>query len=262
MTLARAIAAALPLTRGERTLICSGVEGEGRRVALELELQVMEDGDLVGTMGQTVLLESLEADDAEELLARASERLEALSPDAWVPTPAQLLAPPFRPLPAAAIATADAHAIYDRLQLQAHAAGHESRFDRLDVWPIEARTIYFLVVAEGRLGSHGLGPFLSQAPLEEVVGVMDALEEARCDRLARLLRQGLTLVGSTGGAELLLQIDDDWIDDEGLPMPDGTSWSSIDSRDEGGTGWLVREELAPAIARYVDAHRAALAVRD
>ena len=146
MTLARAIAAALPLTRGERTLLCSGVEGEGRRVALELELQVMEDGDLVGTMGQTVLLESLEADDVEELLARASDRLEALSPDAWVRTPAQLLAPPFRPLPAAAIATADAHAIHDRLQLQAHAAGHESRFDRLDVWPIEARTIYFLVV--------------------------------------------------------------------------------------------------------------------
>jgi hypothetical protein len=57
-----------------------------------------------------------------------------------------------------------------------------------------------------------------------------------------------------------MQVDEDWVADNGLPLPAGRGrgWTRIDSRDEGGTWWLVEHELAPALAEYVRTHRAAL----
>jgi hypothetical protein len=74
------------------------------------------------------------------------------------------------------------------------------------------------------------------------------------------MRQGIAVSAEEGGAEFLVEIDDEWIADNGRPLPDGEgrAWSRIDTNEPDGTWWLVDHELAPALASYVHTHLAEL----
>lgn len=259
--LARAIHEAMPLTVGEASLVCRGMETLDGAVSLVLAVEVRRDGVLDSMTEQSIPVATLDVASPAELVERALERLAAI--DEYPPTPSQLLAPPFRSLDARALEDADAWTVYDRLVEQAHGAGFDLRFDRLATWPDAPRRLYYLVLAQGQLGGRGLEVFLAQAPFEEVTGILDALDAAGCPRLAERLRQGITLCGAEGGSELELMVDPEWFEEVGLPVPEGEgrAWSRLDSWDPGGTWWLVREELEPAIAQYLEAHRGALTGR-
>ena len=55
-----------------------------------------------------------------------------------------------------------------------------------------------------------------------------------------------------------MQTDEDWIERESLPVPQGQErpWARIDGHEEGRTYWLVQHELAPKRLAYYLAHQA------
>jgi hypothetical protein len=258
----KAVELAFPVTRGPLTLAFLGARQEpgGRR--WDFAVRVVEGGEVVSEVQQPVDPMSLAFDDVAGLAARAAKRMEDLGSVIGIVTPAQILAPPFRRLASGEIDRAEdeVRVIGDRLRDQAHGGGFDARFDRLLGWPEEAKNTYFLALAHDVLGGEGLEAFLSQAQLEDVEGMLGALEGAGCARLASRIRQGLTLCAEEGGAEFLLQVDEGWVEANGAPVPagEGRCWTRIDSHDEGGTWWLVEHEVAPALAEYIRAHRLAL----
>lgn len=260
----RTIEAAFPViysaSGGTLRLSCLGADSPAAEPTLVFEVEVLDDsGEIRESCRQAVALRWLEARDGDELARRALDRLRGVGSVEYVIFPAHLLAPPYRPLDARDIADADAYAIYDRLAAQAHVDFAE-RFARLDVWPAAARTLYFLVIAHSQLGGKGFEVYLAQAPYEEILGVLDALDTGGVERLAERMRQGIAVCAEEGGAEFLDEVDDDWLESTCRSIPQGEDrvWGHIDSHDEGGTWWLVREELAPAMERYASEHRAEL----
>jgi hypothetical protein len=226
----------------------------------------MKDGaEIVWEAEQELDLEGIAPAEIAAWGERARERLAGLEDVDTCTMPAALVVPPFRPLDAAVVGPADGEmlvgAVTDALREQALAGGFESRFDRLAVWPAAPRTIYFLDLANAMLGGNGFEVYLAQQCFEDVLGVLEALEDAGCERLALRMRQGIALSAEEGGSEFLVEVDDGWLEDNGRPLPagEGRAWERIDSLEEGGTWWLVKHELQPAIERYVREHLGAVA---
>lgn len=250
------MAQAFPVVTASRTLVCLDLEASEHGPSLLFELSVHENGEVIHSMQQPVAIRGLGTEDPHELARRVRERI--LLPRFEFATPFLLLARPYAPVPRPLGVEVDEaiFRVYDALSEQAHDTGFDARFDRLDVWPAAPRTLYYLVTAEA-LGGNGLESFLGQAPFEEILGVRDALEAAGCTALTERLRQGLSLAWSEG-AEFTMQTDEDWIESEGLPVPDGDErpWERIDGHEEGRTYWLVGHELRPKRLAYYLAHEA------
>lgn len=255
---AAALAAAFPLHGRDGTLehLELAVGPEGPRASFRLTAR--EGEEVVWSVEQSLDLAGIEPSELATWAERARERLAELSlADAWT-TPTALFVPPFRPLDAAVVGAAEdlVPAITDALREQALASGFEARFERLATWPAIPRTIYFLDLAYAMLGGNGFEVYLAQQCFEDVQGVLDALEEAGCERMALRMRQGIALAAEEGGSEFLVEVDEDWLEDHGEPLPDGEgrAWERIDSHEPGGTWWLVEHELQPALERYVREH--------
>lgn len=250
------MAEAFPVVLGSRTLTCHGIEASESGPSVLLELTVRENGEVVHAMQQAVSLLGLGTESPHELARRVMERMDLARFE--FATPFQLVARPYAPVPRpTGLAPDEAlFGVFDALSEQAHDTGFEARFERLGVWPEAPRTLYYLVTAEA-LAGNGLEGFLGQAPLEEILGVRDALLAAGCARLSERLRQGLTLAWSEG-AEFTVQVDEDWIEQEGLPAPPGNErpWARIDGHEEGRTYWLAQHELGPKRLAYYVAHQA------
>lgn len=257
MTLSLAsMAEAFPVVVGARTLTCLDIEPSEHGPSLLFELSVEENGEVIQSMQQPVAIAGLHTEDPHELARRVRERMDL--PRFEFASPLQLVARPYAPVPRPSGLAADEAIfdVHDALSEQAHDTGFDARFDRLDLWPAAPRTLYFLVTAES-LGGNGFESFLGQAPFEEILGVRNALEAAGCTGLVERLRQGLSLAWEAG-AEFTMQTDEDWIEQEGLPVPEGEErpWARIDGHEEGRTYYLVRHELAPKRLAYYLAHEA------
>lgn len=253
-----ALAAHFPVVEGSATLSSLGLIDvpEGPRACLQIE--VRDDGEVIWLIEQEIELAGVDLIEIAAWAERARERLlgrEAM--DACV-MPTALIVPPFRPLPPPpSELEAQAFAIAEGLRAQALAGGSSARSSRLEAWPIEPRTAYFLALGHMVLGGDGIEVFLKQQDLQDIAGVLDALEDVSCEQLALRLRQGLTQCRADGEAKFLAQVDDDWIEDNGRPVPDGDDlvWPRLDSHEPGGARWLVQHELHPAFCAYVAAHR-------
>lgn len=259
---AEQLARSFPVVSEGRSLACLGVEEGPSGPALVFELTVTEDGEVMEIRQQPVALEGLGSADPEALAARVRERI-GLERYAFA-SPSLLLARPFERVAARDERPVEAQRwdVYDQLAKQAHDTGFEARFDRIYVWPEAPRTLYYLFLIDGVVGGSGFEVFLGQAQMDEILGALDALEAAGCPRLLERLRQGLGLAWSEG-AEFVAQADEDWIDDEALPVPEGEGrpWSRIDSHEEGGSYWLLRHELGPRRVAYFNAHRDEIVAR-
>lgn len=261
-----ALVAAFPVARGGVTLSSLGLVAGPAGPRASMRLVVEEDGVIVWEVEQELGLAGVGPEGIATWAERARERLAGLDALAACTTPSALFVPPFRPL-VRPVAAGDPGAletwlpaITDGLREQALTEGYDQRFERLALWPTVPRTVYFLDLAYAMLGGNGLEVFLAQACFEDVVGVLAALEEADCERLALRMRQGIGLAAAEGGSEFMMEVDEDWPVEHGRPLPqgEGRDWERIDSHAPGGTWWLVDEELAPALARYVVAHLDAL----
>jgi hypothetical protein len=256
-----ALAAAFPVTGGDATLAYIGiVEGpEGPRACLCLT--VKDGNEVAWEVEQNFDLDGLDPAEIATWGERARQRLAGLTAADACTTPAALVVPPFRRLAALPVADEElVPSITEALRTQAIASGFDTRFERLALWPTIPRTIYFLDLAYAMLGGNGFEVFLAQQCFEDVVGVLEALEESDCERLALRMRQGIELCFEDGGAEFLVEVDEDWLESNGRPMPDGDErdWERIDSHEPGGTWWLVDHELQPALEQYVREHLGAL----
>jgi hypothetical protein len=259
-----ALAAAFPVARDGATLASAGlvVGPEGTRASMRLT--VKDGAEVVWEVEQELELDGVEPSEIAAWGERARERMVGLAEVHGCTTPAALVVPPFRPLEAAALGPADGEdlvwMVTDALREQALAGGFEHRFDRLAVWPEVPRTIYFLNLAHAMLGGNGLEVYLSQQCFEDVLGVLEALEEVGCEGLALRMRQGIALSAEEGGAEFLMEVDEEWLEENGRPLPkgEGRAWQRIDSHEPGGTWRLVDDELRPALERYVREHVGAL----
>lgn len=287
-----ALEAAFPVARDGALLAYTGlVTGpEGTRAGMRLTIK---DGlEIVYELEQELVLDGVTPAEIAAWAVRARVRMVGLADASGCITPAALIVPPFLPLDAELVGPANGEraveAVTDALREQALAGGFEHRFDRLAVWPAIPRTIYFLDLASAMLGGNGLEVYLSQQCFEDVLGVLEALEAVGCEGLALRMRQGITLAAEEGGAEFLMQVDDDWLEENGRPLDedededegededasedDGASedesagededannpWRRIDSHEPGGTWWLVDNELRPALERYVRENLGAL----
>lgn len=147
------------------------------------------------------------------------------------------------------------------IDAQAKARGFEERHRVLDDWSSAPRTVYHLWLAECMLGGNGIGVFLLQQDLEDVVGVLEALDAADCRQLAALYRQGIGLCADQGSAEFLDFVDDDWLEEQRRPHTTTDAadpWTAIDHWEPGGSYRLLEEELGPALRRTIDANRSTL----
>jgi len=146
--------------------------------------------------------------------------------------------------------------LLDAIHAQAHADGFEERFEHLDDWANAPRTVYFLWLGVAMLGGNGCEVFLGQNDVEEVVGVLKALDEAGCERFAALYRTALFIARRERSSEFLLCVDDDWLDAQvAEPADPNASWHEIDSHAPGGTYALLESEVKPALSRYIEQHR-------
>jgi hypothetical protein len=258
-----ALAAAFPVARDGATLACAGVVVGPEGTRASMRLTVKDGSEIVYELEQELELDGVPPSEIAAWGERARERMARLAEDGCI-TPASLVVPPFRPLDAATVGSADDEtvvwAVADALREQALAGGFEHRFDRLAVWPAIPRTIYFLNLAYAMLGGNGLEVYLSQQCFEDVLGVLEALEEVGCEGLALRMRQGIALAAEDGGAEFLMEVGEEWLEENGRPLPDGEErpWRRIDSHEPQGTWWLVDNELKPTLERYVREHAGAL----
>lgn len=249
-------AAVLPLRVDDVSLEVVGEAGD----TVTIRLVVFEGDAVCDVKEQELSWAALELADRGELEARVRHRLARADPRALMPS--ELLR---RPCPYRPVGPFDAptprhwvQAVVNAIREQAHARGFDARFECLEDWPAEAAHAYYLWHAEAMLGGNGLESFLLQAPLEEVIGVLAALEAAGCQRFTARAREGLRLAIAEGASEFQLQADDDWLDEH----RDGErgTWSTIDHWREGGTYWLIEHELRPALAEFVRARRELLLV--
>ncbi len=259
-----AFAASFPVIQGIATVSIVGIESLSEGLRVGFQVTVHDGPELVWMTEQELDFATLDPAEIITLATRVRERLATIDLESACITPSQLLAPPFVPLtlpnlpPDQLVPT-----ITDALRSQALAGGFDARFDRLANWPLAPRTVYFLDLAHAMLGGQGFEVYLAQQDFEDILGVLEALDTAGCDRLALRMRQGIALCAEQGGAEFLVQVDEEWLEDEGRPFAEGESpsWSSIDSHEPGGTWWLVEHELAPALDTYVRGHIDELAHR-
>jgi len=260
--LAHLIEHALPLRTADAALdLASAALDEQRRVRAVAQLLLYEDGAVCDVKEQEVDLGPAELDSLRERIAAAASRLERF--DLAVTMPAELLRAhtPFVRIADIDLASAQRKgqgkhdAVRDRVRAQAHAHGFEERFAVLADWGDAPRTVYFLDVGGAMLGGNGLETFLDQSDPDDVVGVLEALDAAGCERLARRYREGLGLIAAHG-AQLLDVINLDWLEREKIEPPPAAleSWRAIDSWEADGTWTLVKQELAPASERFIEAH--------
>jgi hypothetical protein len=149
----------------------------------------------------------------------------------------------------------------DHVSRLAKQRGFDKRHEELATWPAAARHVYFLHLAESRLAGSGVLVFLEQQLYPDLRGTHDALVAAGAVRLQRLFEAGISATLDTN-AEYnhyrrgLLKSDFRWL--RAVQKSDPAA-AEIDTHDEGGSYWLVTHELAPAIRRYISAHRSDLA---
>jgi hypothetical protein len=216
-------------------------------------------GAVVSVKEQEIPWTKLQAESTEALEARLRARLAAseASEDRF---PWDLVRPShaFHPVepPGESAPRLFYQAIKTAIWEQAIVDPWEERHERLEDWPKEPVTVYYLWHIEAMVGGNGLEVYLSQEPPESVVGSLEALERAGCGRLAALYRRALDLAARQG-CEATLYLADAWLEDARRPA--GTdSWRALDHWDDGGTWALIRDELRPAAQAYIDAHRGVL----
>ncbi len=256
------VAAAVSLELGGFRLEAARID-PGR---LRVRMILIEAGSVVEVKEQELTTAALATDDPATLEARARRRLEAvgrLDPHSlagWMPWDLLRAPTPFRPV--GPFDEPDARlwhcAVLSAINSQAHEGGFEARFETLSDWRAEAVTTYFLWLAEATLGGNGLVTFLLQADVAEVMGVLEALEAAECQGLARRYREALGYTRTTGAADFMVFIDEEWLDARSVPFDPASPRPSIDHWREGGTYWFVKHELRPALVAYVQRHRAVL----
>ncbi len=250
---------ALPLRVGDVRIELAGSEGD----QVQLRVIVFEGDEPRSVVEQGLSWSALELTRAAELEQRARARLKRY--DAALLMPRELLRAPRPYRRVGPFYEPDARlwhsAVVNAIHEQALERGFASRYEAIEDWPVAAFTAYFLWLAAAMLGGNGLEVFLSQAPVEDVVGVLEALETARCDQLAQRYREALGLAHSERAAEFLLSVDEDWLEEHMATPEPGATWSSIDHWEPGGTYSLIKHELQAASFAYVRAHAERLVAR-
>jgi hypothetical protein len=232
------------------------VEGEG--LVADLRLTIFEGEVPESIKEQSVRLGAADATHVEAMVAWSAERMAKADVEFMFPHDIVRAPAPF----VRVAATTDAYwtdAVRESIREQALARGFEQRFDVLGDWPVPARTVYFLDLANAMLGGNGLEVFLGQCAPEDAIGMLAALDEGGCAQLAQRFREALGLIDEQNG-ELTSYVSEDWLARERRDPPEAarSSWRAIDSWEPGGTYALMKEELAPAIDRYVTRHRSGL----
>ena len=182
-------------------------------------------------------------------------------PGDWFPS--DLFAEPCPYEPVGPFAASDRRLYLDAVRWavreQAQRRGFAARFDLRRFWSPPARAVYFADLLDAMVGGNGLEGFLHQAPVEDVMGGLEALVALGCARLCQRYREGLTVAAREGG-EFVYSVDERWLARERAPTaPAGARpWWVIDSWDEGGSYWLLKHELAPSLDAFVERHGAAL----
>lgn len=246
-----------PIERPDARLELVAIQRAPAEIVVTLRLVILDGpgGPTRDVKEQDLVYPTPFGDDELQALAEraraafdGTDALEVLMPSDLVREPT-----PYRRVPRSA-----ATDVADAIRAQAHAGGFEARFERMADWPVAPRTVYFLDLALAMIGGGGCEVFLGQNDVEEVVGVLEAADEAGCARFAEVYRRALGLAARRGCGELLQFVDEEWLEDELIEPDADLDWRDIDRHDDGGTWSLLETEVRPALARYLAAHHAAL----
>lgn len=145
----------------------------------------------------------------------------------------------------------------DHISRLSRQRGFAERFAELATWPAAPRHLYFLHVGGNMLAGSGVLVYLEQALYPDIRGLHDALVAVGAPRLQQLLEAGIEETLDTN-AEYNhyrrgpLKSDFRWLRSVAREPPSDVE---IDTHEEGGTYWLIPNELEPALRRYVSAHR-------
>lgn len=246
-----------PIERPDARLELVRLHRAPEQVVVILRLVILEEPDSVARTikEQELVYPTPFGDDELRAMAERARRhfdtldeLDLLMPSDLVRAPT-----PYRPVGrGAGVDLADA------IRAQAHEGGFEARFERMGDWPVAPRTVYFLDLALAMIGGGGCEVFLGQNDVEEVIGVLEAADEAGCSRFAEVYRRALGLAARRGSGEFLAFVDEDWLEGELIEPDDDLGWRDLDHHDDGGTWSLLETEVRPALARYLAAHHATL----
>lgn len=215
---------------------------------------VFRDGALYGIKEQQLGWADLELEPTR-LEERVRSRLELARFPPELLMPRDLLRPPlpFRPVTASAV---DAEAVSAAVRERAHEDGYDRRLDHLEDWPSEPRAVYFARLLLDRAGGNGLEVFLSQAHVEEIQGVLEALEKVGATACEQLYRRAIDLAVESG-YELAHDAAPAWLESARRPH-EATGWSDLDGWGDGQTYSLLENELRPALSAFITARAGSL----